>query len=125
MTDEPLTLLPCPFCDNPAKFDILTKYDSGPYGSGSRYFEYRVICPACEISTKIYDEGKQEQAIAAWNRRVEPFGNPDELPVWAREEIEQKYAFVSHDVQEGFNEGYMYALKWVLSLRKPEEPCTQ
>jgi len=71
MTDE---LKPC-MCGGTAKYDIITRYDTGAYGSGSRYFEYRVICEKCGIRTKTYDESEKLIPITVWNNRVEPDTN--------------------------------------------------
>lgn len=62
MNDE---LKPCPFCGGHA---IIDGCDDTPWS---------VICKECNASIG-YKETKEE-AIEAWNRRIEPTFTPDEL----------------------------------------------
>ena len=116
MTDE---LKPC-MCGGTAKYDIITRYDTGAYGSGSRYFEYRVICEKCGIRTKTYDESEKLIPITVWNNRVEP----DTLPSWAIEAIENEiFELWEEYAKTGIIrlDACARKLEWVLALRKPEE----
>lgn len=110
MTDE---LKPC-MCGGTAKYDIITRYDIGAYGSGSRYFEYRVICEKCGIRTETYNESEKLIPITVWNTRSEL----DTLPEWAKEAI---MAELNDNRTRYEDDYYCDALNWVLSLRKPEE----
>jgi len=66
MTDEPLKPLPCPFCGSGSE-DL---YCDGHY----------VHCEVCNTTgPSVYPVLDDDAAIAAWNRRVEPIGNSDEL----------------------------------------------
>lgn len=59
-------LKPCPFCGGEAKF-FEDKY----------YQIYSVTCTECDAGTNAY--GIEQDAIDAWNRRIEPTFTPDEL----------------------------------------------
>jgi len=67
----------------------------------------------------------QAEAIAAWNSRSEPIGNPDELPEWLKDAIENEIlghiALMksNNGVRYVINESKVKALEWVLSLHKP------
>lgn len=61
MSDE---LKPCPFCGGEAEFI-----------SGVGFF--CVSCSFCCGETNLYNTG--QEAIDAWNRRIEPTFTPDEL----------------------------------------------
>ncbi len=68
MTAEPLKPLPCPFCGSGSE-DL---YCDGHY----------VHCEVCNTTgPSVYPVPDDDAAIAAWNRRVEPIGNSDELPI--------------------------------------------
>ena len=59
-------LKPCPFCGGEAKFFE----DKG-------YQIYSVTCTECDAGTNAY--GIEQDAIDAWNSRVQPTFTPDEL----------------------------------------------
>jgi Lar family restriction alleviation protein len=60
-------LLPCPFCGENGT--IKTRYIGyGSIGLGG-HDEYRVVCKGCRTSSDEYRT--KEQAISAWNRRVD------------------------------------------------------
>lgn len=59
-------LKPCPFCGGEAKFFE----DKG-------YQIFSVTCTECDAGTNGY--GIEQDAIEAWNRRVQPTFTPDEL----------------------------------------------
>lgn len=111
MTEE-LALLLCPFCGGCARIGIVS-FDGSPD-------MYRVGCMVCGGGVELYDT--KEEAKAAWNNRVEP----DTLPSWAIEAINTKLQslhskVVEPDILNSYEIGGFQSLKWVLSLRKPEE----
>lgn len=59
-------LKPCPFCGGEAGFI------EPIYVRSEADYPYVIECSQCGIQTSIYNN--QDQAIAAWNRRVEPQG---------------------------------------------------
>lgn len=95
MTDESL---PCPFCGSDG---IETFYNR----SGVDHY----TCQYCGATAK------------QWNTRVEP----DTLPSWAIEAINTKLQslhskVVDPDILNSYEIGGFQSLKWILSLRKPE-----
>ena len=66
-----IDLKPCPFCGGEAKFF-----------EDKDYQIYSVTCTECDAGTNAY--GIEQDAIIAWNSRVEPTFTPDELDVIAR-----------------------------------------
>lgn len=64
-------------------------------------------------------EDTEEQAIAAWNRRVEPIGNPDELPEWLKNIIRGNIEILKPiPDSDGRVHWQIKALEWVLSLQR-------
>ena len=59
-------LEPCPFCGGEAK--LFEDKD---------YQIYSVTCTECDAGTNAY--GIEQDAIDAWNKRIEPTFTPDEL----------------------------------------------
>lgn len=59
-------LKPCPFCGGEAKFF-----------EDKDYQIYSVTCTECDAGTNAY--GIEQDAIIAWNRRIESTFTPDEL----------------------------------------------
>ena len=59
-------LKPCPFCGGKAK--LFEDKD---------YQIYSATCTECDAGTNAY--GIEQDAIEAWNRRVQPMFTPDEL----------------------------------------------
>jgi len=114
MTDE---LKACPFCGAKA---LIVDDDGFRYLVACRNWR---TCQARSPSTRYYNF--KEHAIAAWNTRHEP----DTLPQWAIEAIEQgiEYAIVNANANQNYPVKHARyfalceSLEWVLSLRKPEE----
>ena len=100
-------LKPCPCCGHPA--EIWEDCDD----AGITF--YSVGCSHCTIGTDwLY---KRDDCISHWNARSEP----DELPEWVLKLLrDTMYLFKPTDTPE-FREGYVAAVEWFLSLRKPEE----
>ena len=109
MTDplnEPVALLPCPFCGvKGEELGLMCDREEGADNSGP---SRRIQCYGCHIEAPFYDT--QEEAIAAWNRRVPapadvawvgepPFaeGGYGDLMCKAGEEYIAEYAFGNDD----------------------------
>lgn len=93
-------LLPCPFCG----------------GKNMRYepTEQSIFCIRCGATGPYKHFPYSPDEI--WNTRHEP----DELPEWVLKLLrDTMYLFKPTDTQE-FREGYVAAVEWFLSLRKPE-----
>lgn len=133
----------CMFCGKPVYVDITDEegnypkapgYEEDPY-SGLCYvlvhtYSDEYLCPIAHHEGEhlglIYDT--KEDAIAAWNRRTEPIGNPDELPGWMKKEIDYEiYRLKLYSDDEIYYiedrvrwDVAVSKLEWVLSLKKPE-----
>ena len=121
MTEE---LKPCAHCNHAAEW----KYDKyadinidnpDPFG--------KIFCLGCGMQTG--ELSTYSEAIAAWNRRVEPIENSDELPEWITSycnerilDLEEWRAEQNHEDLELRERAYymIKAFKEILSLRKPE-----
>ncbi len=108
MTDE---LKHCAHCGTDAKWiqEIQQSPDSVRLGY--------VRCSECEIRTG--SMLTKSEAIAAWNRRVEPIGNSDELPEWFIKRITQTIDKEQRD-RKVHSHLSIPLLKWVLSLRRED-----
>lgn len=112
MTDQP-EIKPCPFCGADVVLD---------YSLRGIYF---IRCPMCHAkSLECYSE---EHAVVWWNRRSEPIGNPEELPEWFIQQLKSQLSYAEDEHSNATYGAPMIAkhirlLKWVLSLKKPEEP---
>ncbi|MDD2280249.1 MAG: hypothetical protein PHS80_00365 [Methanothrix sp.] len=125
MTDQPERIVfnidnfkNCPICGT--KIDASIKgglYKSG-WVSTSDSAEIQLFCPKCGIKSIPFDFTQEgiKSAITAWNSRVEPIGNSEELPEWMRKAIETEI-----EIQLSECGLKAEALYWVLSLKKPEE----
>ena len=124
MTDE---LKPC--CDYTTDIRCIF-YESDEFGTRCRMhmgvqnpnYDDEVIRPkSCNMH---FTREEMQRVIAAWNNRHES----DELPEWIRKAIEKN---IDHRLQiinsyfgdhpYGYHTFAVDLLKWVLSLRKPEE----
>lgn len=109
MTEE---LKPCEHCGNPAKWiqEIHQSPDSVRLGY--------IRCSACEIRTG--SMLTKSEAIAAWNRR-EPIGNPDELPEWLKEKIEERIKILNKASKRyNVDINRIDELRWILSLHRED-----
>jgi hypothetical protein len=101
-------LKPCPLCKSEAYVSTIS-HECEPDG-------YGVDCSVCGCQVNEYET--IEQAIAAWNTRVES----NEIPDWLKEKIDQGIEYGK--VNEHTHDRYKYlkeSLKWVLSLRRDSE----
>lgn len=89
-------LKPCPFCGNDAIRIMREGYVDPEF----------VGCPKCDVFMR----------PRRWNARHEP----DELPEWVKEAIENEVGQNLNKRSQLFYCGFVQALNWVLSLRKPE-----
>lgn len=106
MTEE---LKPCPFCDiTPLHIDLIVD----PQWAGSY-----VLCGNCGARGPCGPHGSEDWVIKQWNARHEP----DELPEWVKEAIENEVGQNLNKRSQLFYCGFVQALNWVLSLRKPEK----
>lgn len=111
MSAEPLKPVPCPWCDKQPQIMRHMNRETMQY-------EIAVGCPE---HTRWFVRESEADAIAAWNRRaVEPFGNPEELPLWMKEIITEKLMPGSRPWNYE-TRVIMDTLEWVLSLNKPEK----
>ena len=108
-------LKPCPFCG-------CNEIIGNQYINRDMQDCYAIYCSNCDATIRGYTES---ETIAAWNTRHEP----DELPEWFVDAIKNRINWwVNHivmkapELREGIADGagHIDALKWVLSLRKPE-----
>lgn len=103
MTAEPLK--PCPFCNGNSRL----------WDDEENYFIACDRCGSCGATRE-----SEAEAIAAWNNRAEPLGNPEELPLWMKEIITEKLMPGSRPWNYE-TRVIMDTLEWVLSLNKPEK----
>jgi len=63
-------LKPCPFCGGEAALRIIR------YGTAGRslvsVMGYEIMCEQCSVSNIEGEYSNQEDAISAWNKRVQP-----------------------------------------------------
>ncbi|GGA47234.1 Lar family restriction alleviation protein [Pelagibacterium lentulum] len=57
-------LKPCPFCGGTARI----YHNTSPPGNSCEWHLASIVCSGCEIG--VYQEVTPEEAISAWNRRV-------------------------------------------------------
>lgn len=117
MTDE-LTLLPCPFCGGNGKLIESHRYDAS-VDSTPPHWKVSCECVGCNGAAINIWRQSEEEALKAWNHRVEP----DTLPSWAIEAIEKAFNETGWLYQDSDDDGSLYAMlrQEILSLRKPEE----
>lgn len=113
----------CPFCGRPVYVDMTDEegnyskepgYAQDPY-SGLWFVlvhnHIEDVYPLCSI-TRGEDEclgviyATKEEAIAAWNTRVEPLNETKELPVWLKEEINSLICTYQADIDRIDNQPY-------------------
>ena len=74
MTNEPLKLLPCPFCAGGAMVTVQKDTDS--------FFRYAIYCPVC-----LGWQSDRQDAIDKWNRRAPLPGMPGREALLAAEAV--------------------------------------
>jgi hypothetical protein len=104
-------LKPCPFCGSVPNIE-------------QKLWGWMIYCTKCECVYKNcnINPPMREETIIKWNTRQES----EEIPEWLKHDIKQHLYFIRHvknprtmTVEESM--GYVEALEWVLSLKKPEE----
>lgn len=131
MTAEPLKPLPCPWCQKPPTirnvFNMFGMVES-----------VNVYCPE---HTHGFKGKTQQEAIAAWNRRVRPDitsidsvslmaesvrrglaeVESSDIPDWLVRRIKNvTYGYKHAGDGWGYRDGYNDAMKWILSLRRED-----
>lgn len=79
MTDELKPLLSCPFCGGKSK--LIESHRFGPEDTTPHYWKVSCNIIGCNGAAVNIWYPSPEAAITAWNRRTEPIGNSDELPI--------------------------------------------
>jgi len=102
MTDE---LKPCPLCGSTSVY--LQPVDPDDDDLSYDTEGWRVMCYAC--TCRVGYKKSIDNAITAWNNRVEPIGNPDEIPEWMRNKIESEINSLQNWVNDTMYPDNQYA----------------